>query len=396
MKAYKNINEIITLNGVEKKNGRYLKPDDLSIIKNGAIVYDQDKILWVGETSFIPKEYHYLIFEDKKDFILLPEFVDSHTHLVFAGNRASEYLDKLNGVSYQDIALRGGGILATMKATKDISFDELLESSQERVNLFSSQGVGSLEIKSGYALTNEGEYKISLVIEELKRNNPHLNIHHTFMAAHAVPNNFRNSEHYLDEVVIPTLNKIVSDMPGAIDSVDIFHEQGYFNTKDVKKLFAICDNFNLHKRIHADEFNDNEGALLASNSHCLSADHLLCTSIDGIKSLADSNTIATLLPGTALFLGKKMAPARTFLDLGCQVALASDFNPGSCHFPNLFKIAQVSAMTLKMNIAEIIAAITYNAAASLNLKDQGVIAAGKKSRIQFKAVESLAHLFYNW
>lgn len=395
MKCYKNLNQIITLAGAFEKDGRRLSPDDLGIIHNAAIVFNNDKVLWCGKTDELPTKYSNLSPIDLSGHILTPEIVDSHTHLVFGGNRSFEYTLRLNGADYEEIAKQGGGILSTMKNTINEDYEKLFTLACERIERIYSYGVGTIEIKSGYALTYEKEKELSILIHNLKNHFcGKVQIFNTFMAAHAIPNNYSSSKEYLQSVVIPLLRELSTK--NIIDAVDIFHEQGYFDTEDVNNLFSVAKELGIPTKIHADEFNDNKGALLASKHLSLSCDHLLQTSDDGIKALANSKTVATLLPGTALFLGKSLANARKFLDAGVKVALASDYNPGSCHCDNLILIASIAAKNLNMNIAELWAAITLNAASSLGKNNQGHIAQGTDARFSLFKCDSIDEITYNW
>lgn len=392
IKVYKNISQIITLEGVHHKDGRCLTPEDLGIIEDGSIVISQDQIEWVGKNQDLPIEFKDLDYRDCSQYICLPEFVDSHTHLVFAGNRSHEYIMRLNGADYEQIAQMGGGIQESTRQTNAASFDELFQLAQKRIESMFENGVGTIEIKSGYGLGYNEEKRLSEIIFKLKQYfAPKIQIFNTFMAAHAIPPG-KSADQYIDETVLPLLEECHS----MIDIVDIFHEKGYFEKHHVEKLFQKASKLKLQTKSHADEFWDNNGASLAVKYKALSCDHLLQVSQKGIKDLANSSTIATLLPGTAFFLGKPLAPARELLDAGCKVALASDFNPGSCHWDNLVQIAKMSAPSLKMNIAEVCASITYNASHALGLKNQGAILHGFSSRIRFYPYQSLNDFFYTW
>lgn len=394
LKALTDLNEIVTMKGAYSKDGRNLHPDDLSIIKNAAIVYDESKILWVGETSKLPEQYNNLV-QRLPGHVLTPEVVDSHTHIVFGGDRAQEYADRLNGISYEEIARRGGGILFTMKRTNEASLEDLFNSACERIERLNSYGVGSIEIKSGYGLNFDREFEVSLLIDRLKKKySPRIQIFNTYLAAHDVPKSFSSSTEYLEQVVLPLLEKLAPMK--VIDSVDIFHEKNYFNEQDVDLLFSRAQSLGIARKIHADELNDNSGATLAVKHGALSADHLLKISSDGIKLLSQNSTVATLLPGTAFFLGKPLAPARALLDAGAKVAIASDYNPGSCHCDNVLLVASMAAAQLKINQAELWAGITLNASAALGFKNQGVITAGMKPRFSLFKTESLSHITYNW
>lgn len=393
--VHNNYSQIITLAPAHKKDGRRLVPADLGIIENGSVVFDQEKIIWVGTTATLPEDYREIDAVDMSGKTCLPEIVDSHTHVVFGGDRAHEYFMRLNGATYEEIANAGGGILNSMKGTNALTRSELLKIAQQRVKTIASYGVGTIEIKSGYGLNFDKEYEISRIIHDLKNIvRPNIQIINTFMAAHAVPKDFSSSYQYMKEVVLPLLDKLAEEK--IIDCVDIFHEQNYFSEEDVVSLFERAKRHNIPVKMHADEFNDNGGAALAARFNALSADHLLQTSAEGIKALAESNTVATLLPGTGFFLGKTQANARAFLDAGVKVAMASDYNPGSCHCDNLLLISSLAAPTYKMNAAELWASITLNAAHALGLKDQGAILEGLKPRFTVFNTDSIARVSYNW
>lgn len=390
-----NINQILTLEDAFKKDGRSLTSKDKSLITNGSILYNDSEILWVGNTCDLDPKLSIDKKIDLSGCVVTPEIVDSHTHLVFAGDRSSEYTLRLDGADYQEIAKSGGGILSSMQQTIAAPEEELFRTSIEKIERVHSYGIGTIEIKSGYGLTLESERKITRVIHNLKKHfYPRVQIINTFMAAHAVPKEFSSSKKYIDKVVIPLMEEFHTE--GLIDFVDIFQEEGYFNTDDCNIIFKHADKLNLPFKIHADEFNDNGGATLAANSGATSADHLLAASPEGIEKLANSKTVATLLPGTAFFLGKPLPKAREMLDAGCKVAIASDYNPGSCHCDNLILIASIAAKNLNMNSAELWSAITLNASAALGLERQGAIVKGMKPRFSIFEVSTIDQITYNW
>ncbi len=355
----------------------------------------QREILWVGKTDKVPAEYSQIKGLNLKEKTLTPELVDSHTHLIFAGDRSSEYSMRLNGESYENIAKAGGGILSTVKSTNQASRDELFKLACQRIEKIYSYGVGTIEIKSGYGLNFEKEKELSLIINDLKRHfSPKIQIINTFMAAHAIPKEYKKSNDYLRKEVIPLLEELADKK--IIDIVDIFHEESYFDSEDTHLLFEVAKKFEIPCKSHADEFKDNDGASLAVKYGCLSCDHLLKTSVSGIKDLSSSPTIATLLPATAFFLGKEQVNARRFLDNGVKVAIASDYNPGSSHYDNLLMIASITAPTYKMNQAELWSAITLNSAHALGLKKQGCLIPGMKSRFSIFNCNSLDKITYSW
>lgn len=395
MKVYRHISQILTLASAYLKNGRKLLPEDLSIIDEGAIVFDDQKIVWVGKDRELPKEYLNLSSRDLTGHVLTPGLVDSHTHLLFGGNRAQEYAQRLNGVDYQKIASAGGGILFTMKETLRQTDDDLFQLGVERINRMRSYGIKTIEMKSGYALTCEGELRLLRAMRRLKDHFAgKVTLFSTYLGAHAVPQEYNSSASFLDEVVIPTLRAAANEK--LIDAVDIFHENGYFSDADAKKLFHVTRSLNLHCKIHADEFHDNGSASLAVDFNALSADHLLKTGDVGILVLSRSETVATLLPGTAFFLGKPLANARGLLDAGAKVALASDYNPGSCHCDNILLLASISAPTLKMNQAELWSSITLNASCALGLRSQGALIEGMLPVFSTFRANTISEITYSW
>ncbi len=393
--VYKNIGELLTLATVVSKDGRHLLPEDKAIIKDAAVVFDDKNILWVGKETELPTDYLIGNIVDLNGAVVTPGLVDSHTHLVFGGDRAFEYSMRLDGKSYIEIADAGGGILNTMRGTNSASRDALLHIGRKRIEQIASYGVRTIEIKSGYGLNLAKERELTLVIDQLKKEfSPRIQIINTFMPAHAVPKEFARSVDYMQEVVLPLLDELAPQ--GIIDCVDIFHEVGYFSTDDCELLFTRAKDYGLKLKSHVDEFNDNKGAVLAAQYGAVSCDHLLCTNHDGIEALAQSNTVATLLPGTAFFLGEEQVRARDFLDAGVKVAIGSDYNPGSCHWDNVLMIAAMSAMTYKLNSCEMWAAITYNAAGALGLTRQGAIIPGFRPCFSTFNVKTVAEITYNW
>ncbi len=395
MKGFKNLSQILTLSGVHKKDGRGPVAEDLNIIEDGAVIYNDHTILWVGQTKDIPTKYQNISLRDGHGHVLTPEIVDSHTHLVFGGNRSKEYSMRLNGADYEAIAKAGGGILSTMKQTNEASRDELFSIAKKRIERIHSYGIGTIEIKSGYGLNIQKEIECAEIINDLKiefKNN--VQIFNTFMPAHAIPTGFANGREYLEKIVYPSIDQV--HKKNIIDAVDIFFEEGYFNKEDTEQFFKFCQDLNLPLKVHADEFNDNGGASLACEYKALSCDHLLRTGSKGIESLSKSNTVATILPGTGFFLGKDQADARKLIDKGAKLSIASDFNPGSCHCDNLVLISSLAAPTLKLSLAEIWCGITLNAAHSLGLREQGAILQGLKPRFSLFKVGQVDEITYNW
>ena len=395
MKIYSHISQLVTLSGAHQKDGRKLVESDLAIIEDGAIVMDDNLIHWVGKTYDLPEDYAKIPRTNLSGHVVMPETVDSHTHLVFGGNRSFEYGLRLRGASYEEIAANGGGILHTADKTLHLSEEELFKLGCQRIEKMHSYGIGTIEIKSGYGLNYEAEYRISKVISKLKKHYaPKIQIIRTYMAAHAVPKSFTSSMDFMNKVVLPLMEKLQSE--DLIDIVDIFHEKNYFTDDDARRLFEKAQELGLAIKMHADEMNDNNGAALAAEYSALSADHLLQISDAGIRALAKSMTVATLLPGTAYFLGKPLAPARNMLDAGVKIAMASDYNPGSCHCDNLVLIAQISAKNLGMKPVELWSALTLNAAHALGLSEQGAVIPGLMPRLSIFKASTHEEILYSW
>ncbi|MDH4466709.1 MAG: imidazolonepropionase [Bacteriovoracaceae bacterium] len=396
----KNIKECVTLQGVAKKQGRHLIASDLCIMNETSIVHDGNQILWVGKTGQIPHNFVFEIEIDLTNSVVLPGMIDCHTHLVFGGDRSHEYFMRLNGSTYEEIAASGGGILSTANATRAMDASSLKQQAIARVDRLAERGVVAIEIKSGYGLTRDSERKLSQIIGELKRDyaKKGIKIINTYMAAHAIPPEYGNSRShdYMLEVVIPLLDELSQNSLTRPDFVDIFLEDNYFNQSDANILFQKCSEFNIPFKAHVDELKNSGNLKYAVESGAISCEHMLYSDEVSIKSLAQSDTVGVLLPGTAFFLGKKMAPARAMLDAGCRLAIGSDFNPGSCHWDDVFKIAIMSAPTLKMNVAEILSAVTYNAAQALELPNYGFIEVGSTPRLSIFRDTSLQQLFYRW
>lgn len=395
MQVFKNISQILTLEGVHKKDGRRVKDDDLGIIDSGAIVFNETEIIWVGSQVDLPEEYKNLPAKDLNGHTLTPEIVDPHTHTIFGGNRAFEYSLRLGGADYEEIAKAGGGILNTMEATNDSSIEQLYQATKERILRINSYGIGTIEIKTGYALNITRELECLKILNELKKElAPKVQIKTTLMPAHAIPKTFKSGREYIDQVVFPCLE--LAKKESDFDATDIFHEQGYFGNEDTEYFLQWCNQNDIPVKTHADEFHDNGGARLACQYNALSCDHLLQVSDDGIEVLSNSQTVATLLPGTGFFLGKSQAPARKLLDHGAKVAFASDYNPGSCHCDNLLLIASLAAPNMKFSLSELWTGITHNSAHALGLKDQGAVLPGLKPRFSLFKVPQVDEITYNW
>jgi len=332
---------------------------------------------------------------DAANKVVLPGFVDSHTHLVFAGTREDEFEQRLQGHSYQEIAARGGGINSTVRRVRQSSKDELKGLARRRLERMLQFGVTTVEVKSGYGLSAADEIKCLEVIAELNAEGP-LELVPTFLGAHAVPPEFREDrEGYVRLLVEEMLPEVARR--GLAAYADVFCETGVFSLDESERILSKARELGLGLRVHADELTPLGGAELAARLGAASADHLLCITEAGIDALAASNTVATLLPGTAFFLGLPYAPARKLIDRGVTVALASDCNPGTCMTENLPLIGTMACTQMRMLPAEVIAALTRNPARALGRADRiGSIEVGKQADLIICDVPDYRHLFYHY
>jgi imidazolonepropionase len=394
IRAYVHASEILTGSGIRRKNGSHIHEEDLSPIADGAIVYS-DKILWVGETKHLPKKYQRLKKTDLKlKHAIIPGLVDCHTHLIFAGNRASEFAARCGGATYQEIASQGGGILASVRATRQASATQLEKLAIARLKEAYGWGVRTIEIKSGYGLSTEAELKILSVIPKLRKRFPQMTITSTFLGAHAFPEEMAHGD-YVREIVDKMLPIIARKK--LADTCDIFVDEGYFTPAQAREILGKARALRLKTKIHADEMGDTGSAKLAANLKCLSADHLLKISRQGIEALAASETVAVLLPGTAFYLKAVHAPARALLDAGAKVALSTDFNPGTCMTLSLPTIMTMGALYLGMSRAELFASVTYNAAKALGLESRkGTVETGMDADFLVLPYPKFEEMYYRF
>jgi imidazolonepropionase len=395
----KNAAELVTCSGFKAKKGKEMA--DLHIIKDGAVIIKEGVIAAASKTADIEKQIK-KIGADQSDFdiidaqgkAVLPGFVDSHTHLVFGGYRAEEFSWRMRGDSYMEIMNRGGGIVNTVAATRDASVEELLESGIKRLNSMLSFGVTTVEGKSGYGLDRETEIKQLEVMARLNQIH-YLDVVPTFLGAHAVPEKYKGrQEAFIDFMAADVLPRVADQ--NLAEFCDIFCEKSVFSVEQSRRLLTQAKDLGLKLKLHADEIVQLGGAELAAELGAVSADHLLQASDQGIEDMAAAGVVATLLPATAFSLKEPYADGRKMIDSGCAVALATDFNPGSCFtesIPLVFALA-----TLYMNIAaeEAISALTLNAAAALDRADQiGSIDTGKKGDLIILEFPSYTYIPYH-
>jgi imidazolonepropionase len=331
---------------------------------------------------------------DASGKFVFPSFCDSHTHLVYAGSREGEFTDKIRGLTYEEIALRGGGILNSALKLKETSEDELFRQSMVRIDEIISKGTGAVEIKSGYGLSLESELKMLRVIRKIKESSP-LEVKATFLGAHAVPLEYMGRRpDYVDLVINEMIPVVASEQ--LADYIDVFCDEGFFTTVDTERILMAGLKYGLTAKIHANELAFSGGVQVAVKYNALSVDHLERSGDDEIEALKGSGTMPTLLPGSAFFLGLPDAPARKMIDAGLPLALASDYNPGSSPSGNMNLVMSMGCIRLKMLPVEVINAITINSAYAMGLSEtHGSIARGKIANVFItKEIPSLEFLPY--
>lgn len=354
-----------------------------------ALLVENKKIIWIGPQNKIPKKINISKEIDLKNQLVFPSFIECHTHSVFAGSRAEEFELRNNGVSYLEIAKRGGGILSTMKKTRQMKFSDLLMKTQQHVDTFLKQGVSTLEIKSGYALDLKNELKMLEVIKQLK--GPQ--IISTFLGAHALPPEFETHEQYLNYLVLKVLPVIKKRK--LAERVDIFIEKNFFESNVASEYLQKATQMGFQTTIHANQLSLSGGADLALKLKSQSADHVIHLTDSLIKEFSKSKTVAVLLPAADLYMKCAYPPARQLLDAGAQVALATDFNPGSCPTQDLSLVGLLARLEMKMTLPEVFKAYTSGAAQALGVQDQqGELAVGKLANFISTDAE-LTDFFYS-
>ena len=333
---------------------------------------------------------------DAKDRMVLPSWCDSHTHIVFSGNRSKEFIDRIKGLSYEEIAARGGGILNSAKLLENTSKEDLYNQSNMRINSVIRQGTGAIEIKSGYGLSFDSELKMLQVIKQIKDKSK-IQVKSTFLGAHAYPVEFKeNKEGYIDLV----LNKMLPAFKkkNLIDFIDVFCEKGYFSTEDTERIVKEGLKYSLRSKIHVNQFNVLGGIKIAVENNALSVDHLEVLQEDDIKTLSKGSTIPVVLPTCSYFLGIDYAPARKLIDSGLPLAIASDFNPGSSPSGNMNFVISTACTKMKLTTEEAINAATINGAYAMGLEDKvGSISINKLANLIItNKINSIDEIPYNF
>ncbi|GAX61936.1 imidazolonepropionase [Candidatus Scalindua japonica] len=372
----KNASQLVTCSGFQAKQGGDMS--ELHIINDGAVVIEKGVITAVGKSGEVLEKFTETEFDtiDATGKAVLPGFIDSHTHFVFGGYRAEEFSWRLGGEDYMEIMKRGGGIVATVNATREASREELIVSGRKRLDSMLSFGVTTIEGKSGYGLDEKTEIKQLEAMVELDKHHP-VDIVRTFLGAHAVPENFKNREEkFIDYMVDNVMPQVVDR--NLAEFCDVFCEKEVFSVEQSRRLLTKAKEFGFKLKIHADEIFQLGGTELAAELGAISADHLLHASDKGIAELADEGVVATLLPGTAFSLKESYAKGRNIVDQGCAVALATDFNPGSCHTESIPLIFVLATLYTGLTIEEAVTSLTINGAAAIDRADKvGSVDVGK-------------------
>ena len=375
MKLIGPFRQIITLANLPLKGA--IHENQVEVLEDGGIIIDDETIVEIGNFETLSQQHPTIEIEQiETEQILLPGFVDSHTHVCFGGNRAKDFAMRLDGKTYLEIAESGGGIWSTVTETRKKTVDELKDITIKHIAQLAKQGITTAEVKSGYALSVEGEIKMLEAIN-MANQESEIDLVPTFLGAHMKPKDFEGSnQEYLELLVKEVFPKLKTD--DLANRVDIFVEQSAFSVEEGDYFLNEAKNQGFEITIHADQFTAG-GSYLATKYNALSADHLEFSGEEEVKNLANSDVVATVLPGASIGLGMQYAPARKLLDAGCCVSIASDWNPGSAPMGNLLTQASVLATFEKLSMAEVLAAITFRAAKALNLADRGTIEKGKKA-----------------
>lgn len=377
----KNIKKLVGVEETPVKWKAGKEMSELGTIENAWLQIEDNKIKDFGPMSELSTQNSEHKTQgineiDALDCMVFPSFCDSHTHLVYPASREIEYVDKIKGLSYEEIAKRGGGILNSAKKMKETTVAELVDDALIRLEEIASYGTGAVEIKSGYGLDTEEELKMLYAIRKLKELSP-LTIKSTFLGAHSIPTQFRGKQHeYVDIVINEMIPQVAAE--GLADYIDVFCDKGFFTVEDTERILMAGMKHGLRPKIHANELDYSGGIQVGVKYNALSVDHLEYTGDDEIEALKNSETMPTVLPGAAFFLGMIYAPARKMIDAGLPVAMASDFNPGSSPSGNMQLILSMASILYRLTPEEAINACTINGAYAMGIEEElGSIAKGK-------------------
>ena len=392
----KNIKQLVTVrsDGMPFKSGKEMR--DLGIIEHATVLIQNGVFTWIGASA----EFHQTVDEyidsiDASELVGLPGFVDSHTHLLFAGTRENEFAMRNEGKSYQEIAQAGGGILSTVQATRSATKKELKRFARRHLDIMLTEGTTTVEIKSGYGLNEKDEIKMLDAMNDLTEESL-MDIVPTFLGAHAVPPEFKNNSNaYVDLICTRMLPYIAQRKLAKF--CDVFCEQGYFSVEQCRKIFETTKPLGIRNKIHADQFTRIGASKLAAEVSAVSADHLEQIDDAGIAALKQSGTIATVLPGAAFFLNDEYPPARKIIDAGVPLAIASNFNPGSCMSYSMPMMMTIACTHMSMTPEEALTSSTLNGAAALGLSEiLGSIEVGKQADIVLYDIPDYRYLAYHF
>jgi imidazolonepropionase len=396
----KNVFELVTLNGSDNKPRIGKAMSDLGIIKNGSLIVSSGIIKWVGESKYLNDNLLDALDETEIQEIdcsrntVLPGLIDPHTHIVFGGSRENEFAMRCAGKSYGEIALAGGGIKSTVKATRELDNETLMSKAIKHLDRMLEYGTTTIEAKSGYGLSTFHELKILRILRELQNSHP-MEIISTFLGAHTVPQD-TDKQDYLD-LVLNEMIPAVKDEALA-EFCDVFCEKGAFSVEESERILLKGKEFGLKPKIHADQLSESGGSQVAARVKAISADHLDYISQDSMNQIKNSGTIAVLLPGCVHFLGlSRYAPARKFIESEIPIALATDLNPGTCYTESLPIIMNIACSHMKMSPEEVITACTINAAHAIDrAKNIGSLEPGKKADITIFDCDSYKMIPYHF
>ena len=388
----KNIKNII---GIIEGPQAYKKAEALSVVEtlaNGYILIENEKIASVGNMNKCPEHADSVI--DASNSLVLPAWCDSHTHIVFAASREKEFEMKIKGMTYEDIAAAGGGILNSARKLKDCSEDELYEMAKGRLDEVTQYGTGAIEIKSGYGLSLESELKMLRVIQRLAANSP-VSIKASFLGAHAIPAEYKEKrEDYIDLIINEMIPKIAEEK--LADYCDVFCEKGFFTVDETDRILKAAAKYGLPPKIHANQLSNSGAVQVGIANNAISVDHLEVIGDAEIEALLKSNTIPTVLPSCSYYINIPYAPARKMIDAGLGITLATDFNPGSSPSGNIPFLLSLACTKMKLTPEEAFNAVTINGAYAMQLEDDlGSITIGKLANLIItKNIPSLTYIPY--
>ena len=391
-----NIKKLLQIRSIETS---YVSGKEMNIIpsiKSAYLLINDGIIEKFGEMKNSPKDFDKFTVVDCKDKMVLPSWCDSHSHIVFSGNRSNEFMDRINGLSYNEIASNGGGILNSVDILRNTNKEDLLKQSSIRIKEVINQGTGAIEIKSGYGLNMESEKKMLEVISEIKKQNDII-VKSTFLGAHAFPREFiNNKKEYIDLIT----NRMIPEYNEAklIDFVDVFCEKGYFDIKQSESVLSKAQELGIKAKIHVNQFNSFGGIKLALKYDALSVDHLEVLTEQDLSELKQGSTMPVALPTCSYFLGINYAPGRKIIDNGLPLAIASDFNPGSSPSGNMNFVVSTACIKMKLTAEEAINAATINGAYAMGISDKvGSITEGKVANLIItKEINSINEIPYSF